>query len=594
MRRRGKLIFGVALLAGVVAALALWGLAQDPDRFRPQLAELLSEAAGVPVKLDGPMRWSWQPTFALEVSQVWFDAPSRNVRIDRLKVSASTSALLRGELRVQRLFAADVIVDLKLDESTEGFGGFLDPSKLPLDRLEVEHLRLQRNGEPWLAIERMTFDGTTRSTKIPLDITFDAALGGQARMQVDGGHVWLHDLVLRTPAGEMRGMLDVDLAAQPPRLSVKLHAERLAITPQQHDDSGVQSIPRVPLDISGLQSFDAEFELAIDALAIGKLQLQKVLLPARLQHGHLHLTATAGLGGGTITVDADVRAARQHWASRVQLGGANAGQLLNLLGLERARDGGVAKLDAALEADGEHTDALLRSLRGDVSLRLSDVSIEAGATKIAATDVFVGLTQLLRGTASHPIEIGCAVADFKVRDGLLRSRDSLGAQTAVSNLLGGGVIALPDERMDLIIRLWPREGLGLSVTALSGPLSISGPLLHPQVALTEEAVWRSGATVGAAVFTGGLSLIAQGLLERAYGDTPCEEAMGQLKVEHGRKNVVNSVSESGASATKSLNKGADNVADTVREGVQGLGESLKGLFGGDNSPPAKYERSETQ
>jgi hypothetical protein len=191
------------------------------------------------------------------------------------------------------------------------------------------------------------------------------------------------------------------------------------------------------------------------------------------------------------------------------------GSCCPLLGLDQVHEGGVIDVHASLAGDGAHTEVLLNSLRGDVALRLADVSIDAGATKIAGADVLVGLMHMMRGTDSQPIKLNCAVADFQVIDGKLRAKDAIGAQSAVSNLLGGGVIALPEEAMQLIIRPWPREGLGLSATVLSGAVSVSGPLRKPRVSLTDEVIWRTGATAGAAMLTGGLPLIAQGLLERA-------------------------------------------------------------------------------
>ena len=593
MRRSARIIAVGLVLAGIGVATFAWLLYQDPDRFRPQLAALLTESAGAPVILQGPMRWSMRPALTLEVAQVSIKAPSLTVRIERLAAKASAAGLLRGDLRLQRLLLADVSVDLAQPHTALAPGPMPNPSQLPLDRLEIENLRLLRNGQSWFAIERVEFDGAAREADVPVAMIVDGTLRADGRLRVDGEQLRLRDAVMRTPAGELSGTLEVDFGARPPRLSARLRSERLTITAQQRVDPSARLIPRVALDLAVLQSIDAELELAVATLDLGKLQLQDVVLPASLRHGHLQFTTTARLSGGSLAMSGEVRSGERHWRSAIQLSGANAGQLLALFGLDRARDGGVANLEAALDADGGHSDELLNSLRGDVSLRLSDVSIDAGASKMIGADVLIGLTHLIRGTEAHPIDLRCAVADFKVRDGLLQAKDTLGAQTAVSNLLGGGVISLPQERMDLVVRPWPREGLGLSVTALSGAVLISGPLLSPQLALTDEAVWRSSATAGAAIFTAGLSLLAQGLLERARGDTPCEEAMGQQKIERGSKDVVQSVSESSSSVAKSVSEGTDNVAQSLRESVQGLGQSLKGLFGGGSAPPP-HERPEIE
>ncbi|MFT5446514.1 MAG: hypothetical protein ACI9DC_001683 [Gammaproteobacteria bacterium] len=617
-----KIIIAGLLLAVVVAVVLGWFAWQNPDRFRPQLSSLLSDAIGASVALNGPMRWSLQPSPVLGVSQVSVQAQQMDVRIDRLTVHASIAGLARGELRLQRLIASDVIVDLTTESMVRPGGGVSaslpDPSQLPLDRLDIENLRVERNGEALFAIQSIIFDGTDRDTSMPVQLTVNDTFGAAARIRIDGEHVHLDDLVLRTPFGEMQGELDLQPVAQPLRLSGKLRAQRLAFTAGEQGPQNGKLIPRVPVNIELLHWFDGALEVSVNSLSFGDVEMSQVLMPARLRQGKLHVSATAKLAEGSLKVDSDVDSQASsmvnskgaHWQARVEVADANAGRLLAMLGVQQARDGGIAGVQADLAADGAHTDNLLGSLRGEVSLRLADVVVNADVSDLLGADVLVGLSHAVQGSDSQSIKLTCAVADFQVRNGTLDAHDTLGAQTALMNLLGGGKIDLPNERIDLLVRPWPREGLGLSATALSGAVSIAGPMRAPQLALTSEAALRTGATVGAAVLTGGLSLIAQGLLERARGDTPCEQAMGQQKVERGSADVAGSLSEGvknvsksvgdGASSVgttvgravgQSVGKGAESAAKTLREGVQGLGKSLQGLFGGgsgsSNRKPSK-------
>lgn len=598
-----KFIIAGLLLAVVACVVLAWFVWQNPDRFRSQLSALLSDAIGAPVALNGPMRWSLQPAPALEVSHVSVAAQQMDVRIDRLIVHASIAGLSRGELRLQRLIATDVIVDLKpkpMARPVAGVSASLpDLSQLPLDRLDIEGLRVQRGDEALFAIQSVTFDGTDRDSSMPVQLTVNDTFGGAARIRVDGDHVHLDGLLLRTPFGEMRGEFDLQPVAQPLRLSGKLRAQRLTFIAGEQGSRNDKLIPRVPVNIELLHSFDGELEVSVNALSLGDVEMSQVLMPASLRQGTLHVGATAKMAAGTVKVDAEVNSKADsnaaHWQAKVEVADANAGRLLATLGVQQARDGGIAAGQANLAADGAHTDDLLGSLRGEVSLRLADVVVDADVSDLFGADVLVGLSQAVQGRNSQSIKLTCAVADFQVRNGTLAARDTLGAQTALMNLLGGGNIVLPNERIDLLVRPWPREGLGLSATALSGAVSIAGPMRHPQLALTSEAALRTGATVGAAVLTGGLSLIAQGLLERARGDTPCEQAMGQQKVERGSADVATSLSEGAKNVSKSVGDGASSVgktvgetvgegaksaAKTLREGAQGLGKSLRGLFGG--------------
>jgi hypothetical protein len=233
-----------------------------------------SEAAGAPVAIDGPMRWSLQPSLALEVSALSLHTPSLGVGTDRLLVSADLAGLFRGELRLRRLLATDVVVDLRFRPSAAVPVALPELSKLPLDRLAIETLHLQRNGEPLVALERMTFDGTARDAAVPFELTVNSTLSASARLQVDVQRgVRVHDLLLRTPAGELAGSIAVDLSAPLPIVSANLRNARLTTAVRRSDPPSTRLIPRIPLGLSVLQLLDAEIELTVDTLVISELQL---------------------------------------------------------------------------------------------------------------------------------------------------------------------------------------------------------------------------------------------------------------------------------------------------------------------------------
>ena len=594
----------VGLLLAVFVGVVIVGFAwQNPDRFRPQLASLLSDALDAPVALDGPMSWSLQPNPALEVSKVSVAMPEMDIRIDRLTVHAGILALLRGDLRLQRLIASAVIVDLKPGAGPRSARGATvslpDPTQLPLDRLDIEDLRVQRGDESLFVLRLLSFDGTARASSMPVNVDVSDTFGASAQLRVNGAHVYFDDLVLRTPFGELQGELDLQPIAQPLHLSGKLRAQRLAFTSGDEGTAKGKLIPRVPVNVEFLQALDGELEVSVNTLLFAGVEVNQLLMPISVSEGALRAGATAMLAAGRVKIDSGIDSKGElgggSWQTSIEVVDANAGALLAMLGVPQARDGGTAAVTANLVADGVHTNDLLASLRGEASLRLADVVADADVSDLLGADVLVGLSQVARTSDSRSIKVSCAVGDFQVRNGLFVARDSIGAQTARVNLLGGGKIDLPRERIDLLVRPWPREGLGLSATALSGAVSVAGPMSDPQLSLTSEAALRTGATVGAAVLTGGLSLIAQGLLERARGDTPCEQALGQQKVERGSADVAASLGEGAKNVTKSLGdgassvgktvgdtvgKGAESAAKTIRKGVQGIGKSLQGLFGG--------------
>ena len=60
-----------------------------------------------------------------------------------------------------------------------------------------------------------------------------------------------------------------------------------------------------------------------------------------------------------------------------------------------------------------------------------------------------------------------------------------------------------------------REGIGLNLGKVVQLVKIGGTLREPKLVADASGVVSTGLSAGAAVATGGLSLIAEGLLERA-------------------------------------------------------------------------------
>ncbi|NIQ36282.1 MAG: hypothetical protein GTN86_10250 [Xanthomonadales bacterium] len=100
------------------------------------------------------------------------------------------------------------------------------------------------------------------------------------------------------------------------------------------------------------------------------------------------------------------------------------------------------------------------------------------------------------------------------------------------NVIGSGTINLGTEAIDVALRAQPRDGVGLSASTLGNVVRISGTLAAPDTGMDAVGALKTGASVGAAVVTSGISLLVQGLFNRVTADSaPCKTA---LKVKRGR------------------------------------------------------------
>jgi len=79
----------------------------------------------------------------------------------------------------------------------------------------------------------------------------------------------------------------------------------------------------------------------------------------------------------------------------------------------------------------------------------------------------------------------------------------------------------------------------------------------------------AGVSVGAAVATGGLSILAQGLFDKSTADeNPCDTALG---IAAKKKAVTEKPVEEKCTVEKAT--------DTVKDAASAIGDKLKSLFG---------------
>ena len=99
----------------------------------------------------------------------------------------------------------------------------------------------------------------------------------------------------------------------------------------------------------------------------------------------------------------------------------------------------------------------------------------------------------------------------------------VGARSEVSQLITSGQVDMKRQSVDLRGRVRARHGVSVGLAALTGDISISGPLRKPKMALDPAGTPSALARLGAAVVTGGLSLVATAAWDAANpGADPCE------------------------------------------------------------------------
>ena len=111
--------------------------------------------------------------------------------------------------------------------------------------------------------------------------------------------------------------------------------------------------------------------------------------------------------------------------------------------------------------------------------------------------------------------VECAIYDVVVTDGVA-TIENLALQTDKLTIVSQGSINFEDEALNLTMRAKPREGIGISLGGVANSLlKLGGTLRKPQMGIDAAGTVT---TTGAAVATGGLSLLARGLWDRVSAE----------------------------------------------------------------------------
>jgi uncharacterized protein involved in outer membrane biogenesis len=185
--------------------------------------------------------------------------------------------------------------------------------------------------------------------------------------------------------------------------------------------------------------------------------------------------------------------------------------------------GGAMEISASVSGRGGSLRELAGTLDGVATIRggaLLVRSQKAGEVESLLTS----LLPLLSEKDAPQIRLACFAAHLPFSNGVAAPA-VVGARSEVSKLLTSGTVDMKRQSTDLHGRVRARNGISLGIAALSGDIRISGPLRKPKVALDPVGTPSALARLGAAVVTGGWSLVATAAWDAANpGADPCEAA----------------------------------------------------------------------
>jgi AsmA family protein len=342
------------------------------------------------------------------------------------------------------------------------------------------------------------------------------------------GEVWtFRDLAAQVGKNDATGFFSITTGDPRPSVRADLVSRHLDLTAFQRPAKEERT--ERPLLFDRLRTLDADVKLEAADVDWRHLPLGRLNVQARLKDERLVLDPMViGLADGTVRGSAIVDAGPTPPESSLsaEFHKLRLSRLLPKLEGERAGFGALGGR-ARLSGKGNGPQEMLSSLDGEAGFAMSGGRMSNLLLEIIGLDAGEALRFLIGRDRQVPIR--CAVADFEIKKGQMKSRIFV-FDTTDTTILGDGTINLGSRTIDFTLRPRPKD---MSLLSARVPIHLTGKLAKPDVKPDIAAIAARG---GAALLLGAVALPAAivPLIETGPGkDSDCRVLIGLVEKRSG-------------------------------------------------------------
>lgn len=258
-----------------------------------------------------------------------------------------------------------------------------------------------------------------------------------------------------------------------------------------------------PLSTGALQDYEVDLQVTTSNLTLSENFMVHGSLAVTLDQGVLKIGPldlkgeSGGSGESLIVLDASSQE-------------ANLDVKIKFDNFVSPRFGGNLDLDVDLDGKGGTIAAVMGSLDGQFIAALNDYKLNQSAMTQFGSGFFSRLNPIKNDTTI----LECAIVRFDAKDGMVDFTKKIAAQTTEVTWFGSGEINLKTEELDFGIHPQPRNALNsLTDLGLAKLVHIGGTLAEPSIGVDPKDVALKYGKYSAYIATGGLSWLAEKVLE---------------------------------------------------------------------------------
>ena len=387
----------------------------------------------------------------------------------------------------------------------------------------------------------------------------------------DDGYA-LNDMALQAGPHDLAGDLSIDMSADKPSVIAKLTSNIIDVTgPVVEEEVDLPPDAKLfssdPLPLEGLMAANADISIHAKTIKSNAATLNDTNIGIKLNNGRLVISPlTSNIAGGTLASTLNLDASNGKSAKlsiNLDIKGLIPGQLPSL---EGQMTGGSTDLSLNANGSGENVAAMMAGLNAKILIQTGKGVIKSKEANVATSNVLMeAFNKLNPGSEEKEgSELECFVAKIDIKDGIAEIDNSIALQTNSLNVIGNGMLDFKNETLDLGVEPQAREGLGINMSQLAELVRLKGTFAHPSVGTDTKAALKAGLSVGAAVATGGLSILAQGLFDKTTAEEdPCALALG-IKTAEAPEPEPEPEETAEAPATNKIEEAANAIKDNFK------------------------------
>ena len=287
-------------------------------------------------------------------------------------------------------------------------------------------------------------------------------------------------------------------------------------------------IPDTPIDLSPLDRFDAVVDLDIKRVVGHARYLQDVALDVEVRDGALHLKNLSLTDEETGAINIVGFARPSGDSHRVSINAVGKGMNLDFSTAKSSQQDTITRVDfdALLFGEANNLRDLLSTGHGFIQVESGKGRLPKLPSGMLTNDVLDELLNTLNPFRKQQTNtvLRCGALVGSLENGRLVGQPLFTMVTDRLAIVSNAQIDMTTEKLFATFKSVPQRGVGISATtALNSFVAVGGTLAKPELTVDPTGTIVKG---GLAFMTGGLSLLGEGLIDRATtGTSACDKAL---------------------------------------------------------------------